>query len=42
MPGGKGPVGITLAGRRIVIVEDEPAVRAGLEVLLVGWGNSER
>ena len=38
MPGAKGPVGITLAGRRIVIVEDEPAVRAGLEVLLVGWG----
>ena len=38
VPGGKGPVGITLAGRRIVVVEDEPAVRAGLEVLLVGWG----
>ena len=38
MPGAKGPLGITLAGRRIVIVEDEPAVRAGLEVLLVGWG----
>ena len=35
---GKGPVGITLAGRLIVIVEDEPAVRAGLEVLLRGWG----
>ena len=35
---GKGPVGITLAGRLIVIVEDEPAVRAGLEVLLEGWG----
>lgn len=34
----KGPVGITLAGRRIVVVEDEPAVRAGLEVLLAGWG----
>lgn len=38
VPGGKGPIGITLAGRRIVIVEDEPAVRAGLEVLLAGWG----
>jgi len=37
MPG-KGPVGITLDGRLIVIVEDEPAVRAGLEVLLKGWG----
>ncbi|HWH80716.1 MAG TPA: ATP-binding protein [Burkholderiaceae bacterium] len=35
---GKAPAGITLAGRRIVIVEDEPAVRAGLEVLLAGWG----
>jgi CheY-like chemotaxis protein len=35
---GKGPVGITLEGRRIVVVEDEPAVRAGLEVLLLGWG----
>jgi len=34
----KGPASITLAGRRIVIVEDEPAVRAGLEVLLTGWG----
>ena len=38
VPGGKGPLGITLAGRRIVVVEDEPAVRAGLEVLLAGWG----
>ncbi|MBS0444806.1 MAG: response regulator [Proteobacteria bacterium] len=35
---GKGPTGLTLDGRRIVIVEDEPAVRAGLEVLLHGWG----
>ncbi|CAN5890555.1 hypothetical protein BH11PSE8_BH11PSE8_16640 [soil metagenome] len=35
---GKGPVGLTLHGRLIVIVEDEPAVRAGLEVLLQGWG----
>ena len=35
---GKGPVRLTLAGRLIVIVEDEPAVRAGLEVLLRGWG----
>ena len=35
---GKGPVGLTLDGRLIVIVEDEPAVRAGLEVLLHGWG----
>jgi signal transduction histidine kinase/CheY-like chemotaxis protein len=35
---GKGPVGLTLEGRTIVVVEDEPAVRAGLEVLLQGWG----
>ena len=35
---GKGPVGLTLDGRLIVVVEDEPAVRAGLEVLLQGWG----
>ncbi|HKW85093.1 MAG TPA: ATP-binding protein, partial [Burkholderiaceae bacterium] len=35
---GKGPVGLTLDGRLMVIVEDEPAVRGGLEVLLQGWG----
>jgi two-component system, sensor histidine kinase len=29
---------VTLAGRRIVVVEDEAAVRAGLEALLLGWG----
>ncbi|HMN74582.1 MAG TPA: ATP-binding protein [Burkholderiaceae bacterium] len=34
----KAPAGLTLAGRLIVIIEDEPAVRAGLEVLLEGWG----
>jgi signal transduction histidine kinase len=34
----KGPLGITLAGRLVVVVEDEPAVRAGLEALLRGWG----
>ncbi|MCO5123265.1 MAG: ATP-binding protein [Rhizobacter sp.] len=34
----KAPLGLTLDGRLIVIVEDEPAVRAGLEVLLKGWG----
>ena len=34
----KAPSGVTLDGRLIVIVEDEPAVRAGLEVLLQGWG----
>lgn len=35
---GKGPVGLTLEGRLIVVVEDEPAVRSGLEALLRGWG----
>ena len=35
---GKGPIELTLARRLIVVVEDEPAVRAGLEVLLKGWG----
>ena len=35
---GKGAGGVTLEGQRIVIVEDEPAVREGLEVLLRGWG----
>ncbi|MGZ5129822.1 MAG: hybrid sensor histidine kinase/response regulator [Caldimonas sp.] len=37
---GKAPTGLTLDGRLIVIVEDEPAVRQGLEVLLRGWGAS--
>lgn len=35
---GKGPVGLTLHGRLLVVVEDEPAVRSGIEVLLQGWG----
>lgn len=34
----KGPIGLTLDGRTIVVVEDEPAVKAGLEALLRGWG----
>jgi signal transduction histidine kinase len=36
----KGPVELTLDGRLIVVVEDEPAVREGLEVLLRGWGSA--
>jgi signal transduction histidine kinase len=36
--GAKAPAGVTLAGRTIVVVEDEAAVREGLEVLLTGWG----
>ena len=37
---GKGPLELTLNGRLIVIVEDEPVVRSSLEVLLKGWGAS--
>jgi two-component system, sensor histidine kinase len=29
---------VTLQGRRILVVEDEPSVREGLVVLLQGWG----
>ncbi|PPE71702.1 response regulator [Caldimonas thermodepolymerans] len=32
------PLGLTLDRRHIVVVEDEPAVREGLEVLLKSWG----
>jgi signal transduction histidine kinase len=31
-------LGLTLDGRHIVVVEDEPAVREGLSVLLQAWG----
>jgi signal transduction histidine kinase/CheY-like chemotaxis protein len=34
----KGPLGLTLDGRLIVLVEDEPAVLCALEALLSGWG----
>lgn len=33
-----GAIGLTLEGRRILVVEDEPAVREGLVVLLQAWG----
>ena len=36
----KGPLELTLNGRLIVIVEDEPVVRSSLEILLKGWGAS--
>ena len=36
--GGATRLGITLQGRRIVVVEDEPTVREGLTVLLESWG----
>jgi two-component system, sensor histidine kinase len=39
-PGGKPALGLTLQGRQIVVVEDEPAVREGLTVLLKAWGAS--
>jgi CheY-like chemotaxis protein len=37
---GKAPLGLTLQGRLIVVVEDEAAVREGLVVLLQAWGAS--
>ena len=40
MPSGKGLLSLTLEGRTIVVVEDEPAVLSGLEALLHGWGAS--
>jgi signal transduction histidine kinase/CheY-like chemotaxis protein len=36
----KVPLGLTLQGRLIVVVEDEPAVREGLVVVLQAWGAS--
>jgi len=35
---GKVPLGLTLDRECIVVVEDEPTVRGGLEVLLKAWG----
>lgn len=39
-PRGQPRLGLTLDHRLIVVVEDDPAVRSGLEVLLKGWGAS--
>ena len=36
----KAPLGVTLDGRLVVMIEDEPAVKSGLEVLLKSWGAS--
>ena len=36
----KAPLGLTLQGRHVVVVEDEAAVREGLVVLLQAWGAS--
>ena len=35
--GTRAPLGLTLEGRLILVVEDEPAVREGLTVLLQAW-----
>ncbi len=37
---GKAPLGLTLQGKRILVLEDEAAVREGLVVLLQAWGAS--
>jgi hypothetical protein len=34
----RGETGDDLAGRRIVVVEDDPGVRLALELLLQEWG----
>ena len=36
--GGKAPIGLTLQGQLLAVVEDEAAVREGLVVLLQAWG----
>jgi two-component system, sensor histidine kinase len=38
-PSATGAV-LALGGRRVVVVEDDPAVLGGLQVLLAGWGAS--
>jgi signal transduction histidine kinase/CheY-like chemotaxis protein len=38
VPSAKAPLGLTLQGRFIVVVEDEAALREGLVVLLQAWG----
>jgi signal transduction histidine kinase len=37
-PGLPSMAGASLAGRRLAVVEDDPAVRGALDVLLRGWG----
>ncbi len=41
-PSARAMPALTLDGRRIVVVEDEPAVRDGLAVLLHAWGAEVR
>jgi len=38
VPSGGARLGVTLQGRRLLVVEDEPTVREGLTVLLETWG----
>lgn len=38
VPSNRAGLGLTLEGRTIVVVEDEPSVLNGLEALLKGWG----
>jgi signal transduction histidine kinase/CheY-like chemotaxis protein len=38
VPAARAPLGLTLQGRCLVVVEDEAAVRDGLVVLLKAWG----
>jgi len=38
LPSGPVVTGLTLQGRQVLIVEDEPAVLMGLQALLEGWG----
>jgi signal transduction histidine kinase len=37
-PASRSTLGLTLERKQIVVVEDDPAVRSGLQVLLAGWG----
>jgi two-component system, sensor histidine kinase len=37
-PAAAATLGLSLDGKRVVVVEDEPAVREGLAVLLQAWG----
>ena len=40
MPRSSAPLGLTLDRRLVVMIEDDPAVKSGLEVLLKSWGAS--
>jgi len=39
-PRSSAPLGVTLDRRLVVMIEDDPAVKSGLEVLLKSWGAS--